>query len=85
MRVSRACARLVAKGLVVRHVNPGDQRARLLALTARGRDVYERIAPMALDLERSLMAGLDARERRTLEDMLAKIRARAAQVAGDDS
>lgn len=84
VRVSRACARLVAKGLVVRHVNPGDQRTRHLALTARGRDVYGRIAPMALDLERSLMAGLDAQERRTLEDLLAKIRARAAQVADDD-
>ena len=71
------------QGLVARRVNPGDQRARLLALTARGRDVYERIAPMALDLEQSLMAGFDEGERRTLETLLAKIRTRAAQVADE--
>ncbi|MBX9758347.1 MAG: MarR family winged helix-turn-helix transcriptional regulator [Beijerinckiaceae bacterium] len=82
VRVSRACARLTAKGLVSRTVNPADQRAHVLALTARGHEVYASIAPMALDLERSLMAGLDAQERRTLEDLLAKIRTRAAQVAG---
>jgi DNA-binding MarR family transcriptional regulator len=81
VRVSRACTRLTAKGLVSRSVNPADQRAHVLALTARGCEVYASIAPMALDLERSLMDGLDAQERRTLEDLLAKIRTRAAQVA----
>lgn len=76
--VSRAAIALVERGLVERAANPGDQRSHLLTLTAEGWQLYEQIAPKALDLERRLFADFSTEEQALLSAMLARIEAAVA-------
>lgn len=55
-------------GLVERRSHPIDRRARVLALTARGRQAYERLRG-SLE-ETSPFGRLDADQRRVLQDLL---------------
>jgi DNA-binding MarR family transcriptional regulator len=71
--VSRAVARLIATGRVTRDTHGDDRRRSVLELSAKGRRVYEQVAPRALEYERRLLAALDAEERRWLERILAKL------------
>ncbi len=71
--VSRALARLVAAKRVVRRIHEGDKRRSVLALTARGWKIHDRIAPLARRHERDMLARLDAGERRALERILDKL------------
>lgn len=63
--------RLVAQGLVVRHEDEHDRRTRTLRLTAKGGELVNEIAaklPRQLGCDQ-----LDASERNTLHDVLAKL------------
>lgn len=60
--VSRAAIALVDRGLVARQPNPEDQRSHLLSLTAAGKNLYESVAPKALELEAQIFAGFSAKE-----------------------
>jgi DNA-binding MarR family transcriptional regulator len=71
--VSRALARLVAKGRVRRAVHRGDKRRHVLALTAAGWKIHDVVAPLARAHERELLAELSDTERRTLERILDKL------------
>jgi DNA-binding MarR family transcriptional regulator len=75
--VSRAAIALADRELVVRAANPGDQRSHLLTLSAQGWELYEQVAPKALELERRLFAGFTAAERELLATMLDRIEAAA--------
>ena len=75
-KVSRAITRLIASGLITRRTNPADQRLLKLTLSRKGRKVYDRIVPRALDWERRLMDGLDQQERAMLKSLLNKLDAR---------
>ena len=55
--VSRAVADLIEKGLLHRVASQADGRVSHLHLSAEGRAVYDRIAQIALDYERSFSAG----------------------------
>ena len=66
VRVSRAVAALLRKGFVERRRDPVDQRVARLSLTARGEEVYRRVAALALAFEARLLAGFHAEERRRL-------------------
>lgn len=79
-KVSRAVSRLVAAGLIARGAHPADQRLNRLALSRKGRSVYERIVPLALALENEVLEGLTAEERRTLDDLLSKIEERVRRM-----
>jgi|GEM_PF-1344179 len=57
--VSRSLARLVAQGLVVRHENEGDQRSPQFTLSARGRDVFQRVRQPVSEFISSLIAPVD--------------------------
>jgi DNA-binding MarR family transcriptional regulator len=46
-KVSRAAARLEASGLIEKRENPGDRRLLDMRLTAKGRDLIDRIVPIA--------------------------------------
>jgi len=85
--VSRAVASLVRAGRVRRAMARSDRRRSMLTLTARGRVVYARIVPWALEYERRLLAELAARERAQFDMMLARLqrRARLLGPAGDAS
>src|SRR5919108_544976 len=83
-KVSRAVAALEEKGLASREPNERDMRETFLALTGRGRRVYEDLAPRALAFERALDAALGAREREHLDGLLRKLEARAQELAAPD-
>ncbi|MEE2690925.1 MAG: MarR family transcriptional regulator [Pseudomonadota bacterium] len=81
MAVSRAVASLEEKGLVERQTNPRDKRVSALLLSAQGRALFARIAQLALDYERRLLATLASEERKALLDILSKLETGAANVS----
>ncbi|MBB4098136.1 MarR family winged helix-turn-helix transcriptional regulator [Sphingomonas kyeonggiensis] len=71
--VSRAAIALSERGLISRASNPGDQRSHLLTLSKAGWELYEEVAPKALELERQVFAGFSDAERQLLREMLDRI------------
>lgn len=71
--VSRALARLLERGLVQRDTHGADRRRSVLELSPVGYTVYDEVAPMALECERQLLAGLDDKDRAQLDVLLAKL------------
>lgn len=82
VKVSRAVARLAAMKRLTRTPSPEDQRAALLALSAEGRRVYERIVPLARGLEAELMEGLEPGDRARLLAILGRLDARVGRLGG---
>jgi DNA-binding MarR family transcriptional regulator len=80
--VNRASKELVERGLVVRAPNETDGRSHHLALTDVGRELYAQIVPLALSVEAEIEAVLSSDEAKALEDMLARLRARVAEMEG---
>lgn len=62
--------RLVNAGLVTRSNDPGDGRGSIVALTAAGRDVFERCAPVHLQNERELLDVFSEAQQRQLTRLL---------------
>jgi DNA-binding MarR family transcriptional regulator len=71
--VSRAAIALVERGLLARHPNPDDKRSHLLGLTTAGRELYQAIAPRALDMESRIFATLSVKDRERLKSLLSQI------------
>lgn len=71
--VSRAVARLVAARRVQAKPDRNDARRQLLSLTAQGEDLHARIAPIALESERRLLAALNSSERMQLDALLERL------------
>lgn len=71
--ISRAVARLAEAGRIAAKPDPADARRQRLSLTAAGARVHARIAPMALECERRLLANLSARERAALDDLIDRL------------
>jgi DNA-binding MarR family transcriptional regulator len=65
--------RLVAEGLVDRRPDPSSGRNTLITLTARGRELFERIVPAHLANERRLLAALSDDEQAVLAALLRKL------------
>ncbi|WP_294329344.1 MarR family transcriptional regulator [uncultured Sphingomonas sp.] len=80
--VSRAAIGLVERGLIARAANPSDQRSHLVALTPEGWQLYEQVAPKALELERRLFESFTEVEKTQLAAMLARIEAAATAFDG---
>lgn len=78
--VNRACKALEERALINRVPNTKDGRSHHLALTKSGRDLYEQIVPQALQLEAELEEILGSGEAKILENMLAQLRARVAEL-----
>ena len=87
--VSRQVTGLVAKGLVQRAEQAGDRRRAELVATPAGRRLYEALFPQLAQINRRLMAALDAGEAAVLERLLDKLTAHALQIRdqgpGDDA
>lgn len=71
--VSRAVNSLLKSGRIRRGTHADDRRRSVLALSAKGRRVYDEVAPMALRYERELLSVLDREERAWLERILGKL------------
>lgn len=73
VRVSRAVIRLSDKKLIARSNKPGDQRAQILDLTPAGRQIYQRLVPVALAIKETLTAELTAQQEAQLDLLLGKL------------
>jgi DNA-binding MarR family transcriptional regulator len=65
--------RLVEEGLAERGPDPDSKRNSLVALTAKGRELFERVAPEHLANERRLLASLSDEDMRILVGCLRKL------------
>ncbi len=75
--VSRAVQSLIGSRRLVRTYDKGDRRRSMLRLSASGRAVYTRIAPLALGYERKLLNALSASDRRALNRLIGRLMERA--------
>jgi DNA-binding MarR family transcriptional regulator len=82
VKVSRAAASLVARGLVRQTQDPRDGRGRLLRLTRRGVAVYQGMVPLACELEGQLAEGLSRSEWSVLLKALDKLSSHAKGFEG---
>jgi len=73
VKVSRAAATLVARGLLKQTQDPSDGRARLLRLTRKGVTMYQGAVPLALELEADLAKGLSRAEWAALQKSLLRM------------
>jgi DNA-binding MarR family transcriptional regulator len=82
VKVSRAAASLVTRGLLRQTQDPKDGRGRLLRLTRRGVTVYEGLVPIACKLEGQLAEGLSRAEWSVLLKALDKLSTHAKTCEG---
>src|SRR5262249_44011731 len=71
--VSRAVAKLVTSKRVSADVHDNDGRAQSLSLTTQGEALHARIAPIALDSERRLLAALSTSERAQFDALIDRL------------
>jgi DNA-binding MarR family transcriptional regulator len=71
--ISRALARLVEKGRVLRRVHAGDKRRSVLRLSSAGWRIHDAVAPLARRHEREFLERLSTEERCWLTDILDKL------------
>jgi len=62
-KASRAAARLVEAGYVMKNVNPGDRRLVELSLTEKGHRMVAEIGPMGIDFQTEVLACLNKDQR----------------------
>jgi DNA-binding MarR family transcriptional regulator len=84
VKVSRAAASLVTRGLLRQTHDPQDGRGRLLRLTRRGTTVYDGMVPLACELEGQLAEGMTRTEWSALLKALDKLDSHVKGFAGSD-
>ncbi len=83
-RVSRLVDRAEADGLVIRTPDPHDRRAQHVLLTEKGRDAARRLAPRLQGvLDGLVFETFSAEERRSLLELLGRLRDRARQMLAE--
>ncbi len=65
--------RLASRGYVTVTKDSSDKRRLLVALTAEGRNAYERLRPLAAEITRTTLAPLNDRDAATLVRLLSRI------------
>jgi DNA-binding MarR family transcriptional regulator len=83
VKVSRAAASLVARGLLRQTQDPADGRGRLLRLTRKGTTSYTNVAPTARAIEAALAPGLTKAEWGALAKALGKLSDHARSVLAE--
>ena len=73
VKVSRAAATLVARGLVKQTQDASDGRARILRLTRKGQTVHRAVVPLAHEVEQQIAGGLGRGDWAALRQALARI------------
>lgn len=82
VQVSRAVESLVRARRVARTEDAEDGRIFRLALTAKGRAIYDEVVPLALHLEEVFLSALKPEERRQLDALMAKLSRQAHLLGG---
>jgi DNA-binding MarR family transcriptional regulator len=85
VKVSRAAASLVARGLLKQTQDPRDGRGRLLRLTRKGAAVRQGMVPLACELEEQLAEGMSRTEWGSLLKALDKLAAYAKGFEGAEN
>jgi DNA-binding MarR family transcriptional regulator len=80
VKVSRAAASLMARGLLRQTQDPNDGRGRLLRLTRKGSNVYGGVGPTARAIEAALAPGLTKAEWSALQNALGKLNEHALSI-----
>jgi DNA-binding MarR family transcriptional regulator len=78
--VSRAVTNLMQRGLVERATDRADRRRASLRLSVRGRAMYARIVPLALEYESRLCRTLSPGEKRAFDALSDRLFAHAKQL-----
>jgi DNA-binding MarR family transcriptional regulator len=78
--ISRAVSQLLRSGRLLRKFDAADRRRSILQLSAAGREVYRRVAPLARLYEDQLLQALDPGERSAFSRALGKLMQRAASL-----
>jgi DNA-binding MarR family transcriptional regulator len=73
VQVSRAVESLVRARRVARTADAADGRIQRLALTAKGRAIYDEVVPLALHLEEMFLSALTPAERAQLDGLMRKL------------
>jgi DNA-binding MarR family transcriptional regulator len=84
VKVSRAAASLVARGLLRQTQDPDDGRARILRLTRKGTSAYHGAVPLARQMEGEISAGLSRAEWATLHKALNRLLLHVEALHGPD-
>ena len=84
VKVSRAAASLVARGLVRQTQDPDDGRARVLRLTRKGITNYHNAVPLAREMETEIAAGLSRAEWASLHKALNRLLLHVEALGGTD-
>ena len=71
--VSRAVAKLLESGRLLRAFDVDDRRRSVLRLSEAGYAIYDQIVPLALGFERQLLGDMDATERTLLFRLLDRL------------
>lgn len=79
-RTSRAISSLVGKGLVARQPRPGNRREAILTVTDKGQRTFDAMVPLAVDINRRLIAALDPLDAQRLDRSLDLLQACADEL-----
>ncbi len=82
-KVSRAVAILEKRRLMGRRPNRDDKREAFLSLTTAGRNIYEELAPHALDFAKRLTEILTPGDREAFNRALAQLTARSTELVAE--
>ena len=85
VKVSRAAAALVARGLLRQSADPADGRGRQLSLTRKGQTVHRGVIPLARAMEAQLATALTRTEWTALGTALNKLNAHVLAIEGPDA
>jgi DNA-binding MarR family transcriptional regulator len=83
VKVSRAAASLVTRGLLRQTPDPDDGRGRLLRLTRKGTTLYTSVSPTARNIEATLAPGLTRAEWTALHRALGKLSDHTRSILAD--
>jgi DNA-binding MarR family transcriptional regulator len=80
-KVSRAVALLEKRKMIARRANRDDMRESFLSLTPAGREIYQDLAPIALDVTRRLSEAIEPGDRAAFERAIDRLTERSANLA----
>ena len=71
--VSRAVKKLIEGGRLIRKFAPSDKRRSIITLSKKGRDVYEKVLPVAKKYENTILSRLSLEENKQLDYLIEKL------------
>ena len=78
--VSRAVTRLLKNGRIEREFADADRRRSILNLSDKGKQVLDEIAPLALEMESTLLEGLSQEEVKVLDSIIDRLLEKARMI-----